>query len=614
LYEKFGILETIHLPRSFIMALLAFVYILGFIISPYWLIPQSTIKMAGLLGLIIGVGIIWIYLSTNSLEFHFNPRDYLKGGLILLGIILLNYRALNSVIPFRGDEGLHIDRTLVVFTKISLKWILGALLLFILFIYSSIKKPKWTVFIGIIIIAGTIWFFLQKNPFPDELKDPVFFVRYPFINYWLFVLAPKLASLISSPYHEFLYRIIPVLSMGSIAWSIQRRMSIPNLPMKIALIFSIATIPVVFYYSSILYIEPPAILLMTIVCLEINNLTHEDGGKLAQNPSWYTLILIGFIKETTLPFLLCFLVCREIVQLRKWFTTRQTPAPRNNLAFFLARESGVMFSVLAPAFLYLYFRTSFTNTRSYTPHILNLIDPSVYPIISRSLVEQFGLFLFFFIGGCILLMIRRKSPILLCHIALFTTGLAFYIMDNKVLIGYSRFNLFVLPPILAVASIFIEWIFLQKRVVGIGLVFSALFINLLISPVYLDGVKKPHWGNYLIDTSEHYYPYQDAIIWLKNNYSNGRILYTGTDYPYSFKFYWNKLAWHAKHESITTENKDNETIAVSKILDKAEKENFDFVVYRVLRQDFIQPQSTGEFNVKIIKNSAHILIIYYKDP
>jgi hypothetical protein len=497
-----------------------------------------------------------------------------------------------------------------------MEWVLGVLLLFILFIYSAIKSPKWAALIGIIIVVSTVyvWFFLQKNFFLDELKDPVFFLRYPFINYLLFVLTPKLASLISSPYYEFLYRIIPVLSMAGIVWSVQRRMAVPEIPLMLALVLSIATIPIVFYYSSILYIEPPAILLMMIVCLEIKNLTHENSRKLAQNPNWYALILIGFIKETTIPFLLCFLAFRETIQLRKWFTTEQAETPKKSLAVFLAQETGVIFSVLAPAFLYLYFRSSLTGTRSYAPHILNLFDPSIYPLISRSLTEQFGPFLLFFICGCILLTVGRGVSTLLFHISLIAVTLVFYIMDNKIYIGYSRFNLFVLPPMLAVASIFIEWVFLQKRVVGIVLIFTALFINLLISPVHLDGVKKPYWGNYLIDTSEHYYPYQDAIIWLKDNYMEGRILYTGLDYPYSFKFYWNKLDWHARREGITTENNDNETIAVSKILEKAERENYDFVVYRVLGQNFIQPQDTGKFNVKIIKNSAHTLIIYYKDP
>ena len=108
------------------------------------------------------------------------------------------------------------------------------------------------------------------------------------------------------------------------------------------------------------------------------------------------------------------------------------------------------------------------------------------------------------------------------------------------------------------------------------LVLFALFFNLLTSPVYLDGTKVPYWGNYFIDTSEHYYPYQDAFIWLIGNYKNERILFTGLDFQYSFQFYWNKLDWHPRREGIQTENSDNETIALSGILNKAEKENFDY--------------------------------------
>ena len=275
--------------------------------------------------------------------------------------------------------------------------------------------------------------------------------------------------------------------MGILAWSFQKHITVSEIPLKLLLAFGMATIPVVFYYSSILYIEPPAILLMTLVCLDIKDLTHENAGKLTQNPNWYALILIGFIKETATPFLLCFLVCREIIQLQKWFTTEQ----EKPLASFLAVELRIIFSVLAPAFLYLYFRSDLTSTRSYIPHLLNLFDPSIYPLIGRSLVEQFGPFLLFFLCGCILLITRRKYSILLCQLLLITITLVFYITDNKILIGYSRFDLSILPPILTVASMFIGWIFLQKHIVGIALVLSALVVNLIISPVYLDGTKMP---------------------------------------------------------------------------------------------------------------------------
>jgi hypothetical protein len=531
--------------------------------------------------------------------------------LFLLGVMALNYRTLNAVIPFLGDEGFHIDRTLVLVTTIPLKWTFGVLFLFVLLMYLALKKSRWTIIIGIIIVGTVILLFLNQNPF-DEIKQPIFFLRYPFINYWLFGLVPKLASLFINPYHEILYRILPVLSMGILAWAIQKHTAIAETSLTFGLAFDIVTIPIVFYYSSILYIEPLAILLMTIVCLGMNNLIEENRKKLTQNPSWYALILIGFIKETTLPFLLCFFACREAIQLRKWFSTKQGKNSKKFLANFVAGELGIVFAALAPVFLYLYFRANVTATRTYIPYVLNLFDLSLYPLLGRSLMEQFGLFLLFFLCGCSILTARKEYTTLFCHISLIAATLAFYIMDNKLLIGYSRFNLYILPSILTVANVFIQWLFLQKRAFGILLVVSTLLVNLLVSPVYLDGTKKPYWGNYLIDTSEHYYPYQDAFLWIKNRHKNGRILFTGVDYQYSFQFYWNKLDWYPRREGTATENTDNETVAITKILDKADKEGFDFVVYRVLGRSFVLPKDTRGFQVETIRNEAHTLIVFYR--
>jgi len=599
--------RTILLPRSFMVAILAFVYTLGFIITPYWILIQPTPRVPFFLGLIISMGIVWVYTATNSLEIQYNFRNLLLGCIIVAGIIALNYRSLNSVIPFKGDEGFHIERTLELVGIIPAKWILVAFVSFTIVMYLSIKKPRWAIYVGVFIILGPILFFLIQNPF-REIVQPKFFLRYPFINYWFFALIPKIASIISSPYHEILYRIIPVLSIGILAWSFQNHIKVSEPPLKLVLAFFVATVPSIFYYSSILYIEPPAILMMTIVCLDIKNLTHQNSREVTQNPNWYALILIGLLKETTTPFLLCFIACREIVQFQNWYKARE----EKSLAGFLVLEFGIVFAVLAPVIFYLYIRSELTSTRSYNPHPSNLFDPSIYPIIVRSFLEQFGFILFFFICGCIVLIASKDYSILFIQLLLIVATLAFFIMDNRVYVGYSRFNLYIFPPVLAVASIFIRWIFLRKRILGTLLIFLGLLVNLLISPIYLDGSKVPFWGNYMIDTSEHYYPYEDALLWIKDNYKDGQILFTGLDFQYSFQFYWNKLDWHPSRDGIQSDNSGNETTAISKILEKAERENFNFVVYRVLVQDFIQPQETSGFQSKIIKNSAHTLIIYYK--
>jgi hypothetical protein len=535
-------------------------------------------------------------------------------GLFLLlcaAILVLNYGTLTSVIPYRGDETLHIERTLELVERIPYGGALVIVLLFILFIVSGIKKQKWMVLIGIVLSACVIFFFLGASSFEDVIETPAFFLRYPFINYWLYAVFPKLASLMESQYHEVLYRIIPILSMIGTAWVFQNRANM-SIPLgNIAWGLAVATIPLIFYYSSILYIEPPAVFLMTVASLEINDLLHKSSRDILGVPGWYALILIGFIKETAVLFLFCFVAVRMIVQLQIWLKRIGRDRSKKSLANLLAGEIGVMFSVLAPAFLYLYFREVLTNTRSIVPQASNLVDLTIYPFIIRSLLEQFGLFVFFFIGGCIVMLGKREFSSLLLYISVILAVLAFHILDSRDYVGYSRFNLFILPPILAGSIRFITWAIKQKQSVGILFVLVALGSNLLLSPVHLDGVKTAYWGNYFNDTSEHYYPYEDALIWLRDNYAKKRMLFTGLDFHYPFEFYWNKLDWRPKRDVIPSENINDEQLAISNILKDAEVKSYDIIVYRVLDEDLMPPMETGGYRTQVIRNSAHTLIIFY---
>ena len=604
---------SIRLPESFIFACLASIYILGFIITPYWLLQKSTTEIVFYLILIISVGFVWLLLSANSLQIEFSSKDVKLFLLLLIGTAILNHRALNSVLPLRGDEVLHVERTLEVMYRIPILPSLVILVLVSTFLVSGFKEQKWTVIIGIVMVICVIFYFLGENLFEDLERYPKFFLRYPFVNYWFFAIVPKLASLISSPYYEALYRIMPFLAMVGIAWGVQKKLDLYNVPSTIAWGFAVVTIPLVFYYSSILYIEPPAVFFMTIASLDITNLLCKSSKAISQSASWYALLLVGFVKETAIPFVLWFVIVRILVQLRVW--SKRTPKEDSGKQFMplLFGELGVAFSLLAPAFLYMYFRATLTTARSYAPQISNLFDLSIYPLVIRSFIEQFGLFFFLFIGGCILLLRNREFTPLLYYVSVSIVILAFHIMDDKAYVGYSRFNLFILPAILAGSLVFILWVTKQKQYIGNLLMFVAIGSNLLLSPINLDGVKKPYWGNYLADTSEHYYPYQDALVWLKNNHANKRMLFTGLDFYYPFQFYWNKLDWKPKREGIRSEeNITDETVALKKILEKAAREGYKVVVYRVIDENLVFPKETGEFRTQVIKNSAHTLIIFYK--
>lgn len=603
---------SIQLPKGFLVAFLASAYILGFILTPYWLLHRSPVEIFFYLVLTIGIGLIWLSLSTNALQIKFSLKDIGLFLLLLVGIIVLNYRTLNSVIPFRGDEAAHIQRTLGLTERLPLLQSLVMLVLFITFLVAGMKEQKQGIAVGILIVACIVFYFLGENSFEDMLESPLFFLRYPFINYWFFAVLPKLASLIASPYHEDLYRVIPILFMSGTAWVYQRKLGTSNLASVIAWSFAVATIPLVFYYSSILYIEPSAVFLMMVVCLDISNLLHKSRKAVLQTPSWYALVLIGFIKETTVPFLLCFIVVRAVVQLQIWSKKDSGEKSKGTLLNLLIGELSIVFVLLAPVFLYLYFRTTLTSTRSFTPNISNLFDITNYRFILRSFVEQFGLFFLFFIAGCILLIISRKFTSAFFYISLILAILAFHIIDNKAYVGYSRFNLFILPPILAGSAKFITWATQRKQYLGGLLTATVITCNLVLSPVNLDGAKTPYWGNYLVDTSEHYYPYESALIWLKNNYPERRMLFTGLDFYYPFQFYWNKLDWKPKRDGIGSEGISDETLAIARVLEMAESEHYSIVVYRVIGNNFALPEETGDFHVQVIKNSAHTLLIFYK--
>jgi hypothetical protein len=351
---------------------------------------------------------------------------------------------------------------------------------------------------------------------------------------------------------------------------------------------------------------------MTVACLDVYSLLHKSSNEIPQTPSWYALILIGFIKETAIPFLLCFIAIRIVVQLLIWLGKTPEEKLQRPLLNLLVGELGIGFVVLAPVFLYTFFRVTLTSTRTFTPRVSNLFDLTNYRFVMVSFFEQFGSFLFFFIAGCVLLVRDKAFETVVGYVVLILAVLAFHMMDYNVYAGYSRFNLFVLPPILAGSSRLITWVTKQRLYFGIMLVFTGIVMNLVLSPVHLDGVKTPYWGSFRIDDSEHYYPYQDALVWLKNNQAKKRMLFTGLDFYYPFQFYWNKLDWKPRKDGIPSETIEDETVAVTSALEKAERERYSVVIYRVIDENLVLPQDTGAFRVQVIKNSAHSLIIFYK--
>jgi hypothetical protein len=136
--------------------------------------------------------------------------------------------------------------------------------------------------------------------------------------------------------------------------------------------------------------------------------------------------------------------------------------------------------------------------------------------------------------------------------------------------------------------------------------------NLLISPINSDGTKKPFWGNYNTDTSEHYYPYEETLKWIKDSDIHGSLLFTGLYYPYYFGFYFNKLNWYPVYKVIESEENRNENRDILKMLAIGKEENYTFVIYHILGKEIPTFENDiGYAHKQVFCNMAHCLLVFY---
>jgi hypothetical protein len=523
-----------------------------------------------------------------------------------------------DTIPWQGDEEYHIaiagglaKAAAPLLQRAPLLVLLAAItgmgaVIFLIWKRNSTRLTIMafaTVLLPLPIAALTV----PQLRIPSEVL-----LRYPFLEYWTAAVPPLLGSFVigkAAFFTEPLYRIIPLASVILLAWVVQR--PVARLDPWAGLLFGIVTIttPLAYYYSSILYLELPAAVLMTYVCLHADALLTKDKQEVLQHPAWYALLITGFLKETVVPFIAVFVLLRPLIRLmsrkRTYWTVRH-----------FADELAIIFSAAAPLFIYIVLRKTFGDMRAYEPHLENLLDLSVYATLARSYGSQFGALSFVAIAGlCIL--IRRKSYVA----AVFLTGAfaadaAFHILDSKNYLGYSRFNLFLLPPLLAAAATAVATLARQYGRWSYGVLAGLMIANLWMSPVYLDGSKVPRWDAYRIDTAEHYYPYDEALRWLKKNYADQEIWFTGLRYHYTFGFYFKKLDWHPSFEQRVDDNRSkNDDVAVEAALKTAAANDAKVVVFQADGKALPRPADAHHFHVaRVFANDATRLIVYTRTP
>ncbi len=598
--------RQIEIPRHFLFTTLASIFALAFIVSPYWLMTESASLKVVLLGITIGVGGVWAYLTASDLRVKIYPKAWISLPLLLLFGLALNYDALTSVLPATGDESYHVLMTLSLVTKIPPFSFIPAVIFGMLFLFLAWKKPGKAWLLGGLLLAGVVLFYLLWPPMQEILEYSL--LRYPFVNYWFFTIVPVAASAVTSPYHEAFFRIIPFIAVVLLAWISQRRiwssLSLAGVLWGAALL----TTPLVLYYSSILYLELPAVVLMTVAAFNIDRLLSDEPEAIRQHPAWYALVLIGFVKETAIVFLLVFLLFRSVLSGRRVWHASSGKLRGEEGMVFLVQELKIGFSVLAPITLYVLLRVVLSSTRGFAPQPANLLDFSVYPLLGQALGEQFALLLPLFLGGMVVLFVK-KSWIRGAFLGgVFVSVLGFHLLDSHTFVGYSRFNLFLLPSVVVASAELVAWLNGRSPAVTSGLAGLLIISGLWLSPLNPDGTKKPYWGTYRVDTAEHYYPYRRTIAWLKENHPNDRVLFTGMAYPYLFEFYFHQMQWYPEYEERLM--RDPRGMDVVALVEAAFAEGFDVVVYQSAAED-LPAADGGALDVEqVIRNDAHGLVVY----
>ncbi len=603
------------LPRRVVFACLGLMYAAAFVLSPYWRLFEPEAKSYAILALTILLGAIWSYASAGEVRISIRLRSWVVFGIALLGMLVLNHATLTSVIAWRGDESIHIGITNNLIRRIPVQFVIAEAILLPLVVISVVRRSSPLIVASALLeVLAVLWFFGQE---PFQGLQTRFLVRYPYVNYWLIGLAPLIATWVWSPRHEFLYRLLPLVGATALIWALERKLSRPSTPVRALWVAATATMPILFYYSSILYLELPAVFLMLVVCFYAERLLKDDFQEMRQVPGWLALVLIGFIKETAIIFLVGFLICRAGFTLHR-LTAEYHHDRRPPSGMVLRDELIAAFCVLYPWALYIIFRMVLGSTRDYAPDFSKLLDVSVYSTIGRSFIEQFGIFLPLFIGGLLLLTRKRQFRSASFMFVLFLAVPLFFGIDTEArdsvtlsYAGYSRFNLFVLPAILVGAAALINAISKRAMIVSAGIASVAIALNLAMSPINVDGTKVPYWGNYLVDTSEHYYPYDEALLWLRNEYGHERILFSGMNYRYPLDFYFGKYDWHPAFDVHLVPGEPDENAALLQVLAEAEQQNYDLVLWQVRGNQIPQRSASGRFcQLKEFRNQAHRLLLF----
>jgi len=578
--------------RTFLLLLTAFGF--AFLLTPYWMLARPAWARAALAVALGAAGWWWAHAAAGAVALPALARGE-RAWVVLVAAVLvvLNLRAIGVDIPWHGDEDYHMEQVLYL-----------------------VRSPYWLAALGV--AAGTLALARTESRsavVTSALMLAVMFVlcggayghllrriaRYPYFSRW-FQAVPVQCLFLARGwlYQEAVLRLPALLSALALAGLVYLAVRSGPRPLRALFALAVGTTPLLSYYSTVLYLELPAIVLLTVVCLRSKEMLEADAAELRRDVGWPCLLAAGLVKETLVPFLGAWLLCRGLVALAK--------RPRFRT---VVQESVLAVVVVLPVAVYLGFRVSAHVYRVYGCAWGNLLDGGLYRLLLVTWFDQFGLLLLLFPAGLAVLLRARGPASTVFHLATILATMAFHMADKASYVGDSRFNLLCLPALISCAVLAMDALTRWRVAAGWAAAIALLVANVLLSPVNPDGTRETGWGC-PAGGGEQYYPYRAALLWLKAAHPHEKILFANPGYRYYFDFYFRKFGWRPDHGEWTArmrEHDDQERLET--ILQHADENGFDIMVYPVSDEVPAGQETLHNFRMeRAFRNDARTVAVF----
>lgn len=517
-------------------------FALAFLILPYWLYfggkqlapPLQILWFAAM----AAAGRLWAKAleAVTGDSRPLPPLTWWKAAAAAAALLCISWPAFFQVVPSRGDESQHILRLWewLLFVRSLLQSWTGRLALGCFAATLVLVRKKWRIAAAAALgCAMGLW--ICAILLTASSVDMNWLPRYPGLQIWWQATALAYAPIKSWIAQEALYRVTPFLAVLGLALYAMRGPLAPcSAPIQLGAAFLIATAPAVRYYSTLLYLDLPLAAAMTIVCFEIEELAaFSRTGKIPGSAGWYALLLAGFLKETALIFIATSLLFCA------WGRRRLT----------------IAWAVGAPVALFL---VSAGVQRGYAFRPANWATFSNYKILAGALWEQYGWLLLLAAIGVVLLAKERRVLLIAFGLAVGVAYTLFYLGDSAIVLqqgvwrpkylGHARFMLAWLPALAAFSAQALRLLPPKIAWACAGIVLAG---NLWVYPVSTMAAPNSHWGDYVYDTGDHFYPYNIAFERGRSEFPQARrVIVIGADFYYPYVFYQRKWSWPAQIDSI----------------------------------------------------------------